>query len=382
MDIPQELKTLFSYIDSKKDHFIDNLREAVAIPSVSAWPENRGDIVKMINWTAKKLEELGTEVEICDVNELVRIISNITDMKHQAKNESDVKIPPVLLGILGKDKNKKTVCVYGHLDVQPARKEDGWNTEPFVLTEKDGRLYGRGATDDKGPVLGWIHALQAYKNTKQEFPVNLKSQMLLGLLELLRNNSPKMDIPQELKTLFSYIDSKKDHFIDNLREAVAIPSVSAWPENRGDIVKMINWTAKKLEELGTEVEICDVNELVRIISNITDMKHQAKNESDVKIPPVLLGILGKDKNKKTVCVYGHLDVQPARKEDGWNTEPFVLTEKDGRLYGRGATDDKGPVLGWIHALQAYKNTKQEFPVNLKVGLIVIAYYLLFCGLYS
>jgi nonspecific dipeptidase len=53
------------------------------------------------------------------------------------------------------------------------------------------------------------------------------------------------------------------------------------------------------------------------------------------------------------------------QEDGWDTEPFVLTEKNGKLYGRGATDDKGPVLGWIHALQAYQECGIELPVNFK-----------------
>lgn len=54
--------------------------------------------------------------------------------------------------------------------------------------------------------------------------------------------------------------------------------------------------------------------------------------------------------------------------DGWDTEPFVLTEKDGKLYGRGSTDDKGPVLAWINCLEAMKELGQEVPINLKVSL--------------
>ena len=60
-----------------------------------------------------------------------------------------IPLPPLVFGNLGDDPKKKTVLIYGHLDVQPALKGDGWNTEPFVLTEVDGKLYGRGATDDK-----------------------------------------------------------------------------------------------------------------------------------------------------------------------------------------------------------------------------------------
>lgn len=61
------------------------------------------------------------------------------------------------------DPKKKTTCIYGHLDVQPANLSDGWNTEPFELVEKDGKLFGRGSTDDKGPVLCWLHAIETYQ---------------------------------------------------------------------------------------------------------------------------------------------------------------------------------------------------------------------------
>lgn len=53
------------------------------------------------------------------------------------------------------------------------------------------------------------------------------------------------------------------------------------------------------------------------------------------------------------------------KSDGWDFEPFKLTEHDGKLYGRGSTDDKGPVLDWINAIEVYKELGQDIPVNLK-----------------
>lgn len=106
------------------------------------------------------------------------------------------------------------------------------------------------------------------------------------------------------------------------------------------------------------------------------------------MPPVLLGSLGNDPHKNTICLYGHLDVQPADISDGWDSEPFILSERNGKLYGRGSTDDKGPVLGWLHAIEAFQNTNVDIPVNLKVKkhkqLTVMLYgvYTIFIGVLS
>lgn len=116
---------------------------------------------------------------------------------------------------------------------------------------------------------------------------------------------------------------------------------------------MVQWTASRLEALGVSTELRELG---------TQTLHDGKT---IPLPPVLLGSYGNDPNKKTVLIYGHLDVQPALKEDGWDTEPFVLTEKNGKLYGRGSSDDKGPVICWIHALEAYKALKIDVPVNVK-----------------
>ena len=70
--------------------------------------------------------------------------------------------------------------------------------------------------------------------------------------------------------------------------------------------------------------------------------------------------------QKTLLVYGHYDVQPALLEDGWKYPPFELTrdpEGSGKLYGRGSTDDKGPVLGWLNVLEAHQKLGLELPVS-------------------
>jgi len=168
-----------------------------------------------------------------------------------------------------------------------------------------------------------------------------------------RNFRMSENIPETLQKLFAKIEENRDSYIKNLSEAVAIKSVSAWPETRDEIVRMVHWVGDKLKDLGAEIEYVDVG-----TQTLPDGKI-------LKLPPVIMGQLGNDPAKKTLLVYGHLDVQPAAREDGWDTEPFVLTEKDGKLYGRGSTDDKGPVLGWLHALQAYKQIQCDIPVNFK-----------------
>ncbi|KAK3886228.1 hypothetical protein Pcinc_009610 [Petrolisthes cinctipes] len=162
-----------------------------------------------------------------------------------------------------------------------------------------------------------------------------------------------MAVPESLTKIFKYIDDNKTRFIDVLREAVAIKSVSAWPETRGEITRQMEWAKAKLEALGAQCSLKDIG------------TQTMPDGQKIGLPPVLLGQLGKDPKKKTVCLYGHLDVQPALKTDGWDTEPFVLIEKDGKLYGRGSTDDKGPVIGWIHAIEAFQKTGQNVPVNIK-----------------
>jgi cytosolic nonspecific dipeptidase len=154
--------------------------------------------------------------------------------------------------------------------------------------------------------------------------------------------------------IFEYIDKHQDTFVERLKHAVEIPSVSAWAKTRGEVVRMVQHVATELKEkFGATVELCEVGE---------ETLHDG---SKIPLPPVLLGQLGTDPAKKTILLYGHLDVQPADIKDGWDTEPFTLVEKNGNLYGRGSTDDKGPVLGWLNAIEAIKACGQDLPLNIK-----------------
>ncbi|ORX36686.1 putative glutamate carboxypeptidase protein [Kockovaella imperatae] len=177
------------WVDENQSHLIDRLAKAVGIPSVSGNIAYIKDVERMAEFLIEQLTELGVKAETRPVG------------KHQLDGK-EVDLPPVVIGHIGNDPNKKTLLIYGHYDVQPALKEDGWKFDPFTLTvdpEGSGKLYGRGSTDDKGPVLGWLNALEAHKETGTELPVNLK-MIFEGMEE---NGSDGLD---------KFIESEKDKF--------------------------------------------------------------------------------------------------------------------------------------------------------------------------
>ncbi|KAI9789113.1 MAG: hypothetical protein M1816_006363 [Peltula sp. TS41687] len=155
----------------------------------------------------------------------------------------------------------------------------------------------------------------------------------------------------QLDAYLKQVDNLSDHFIERLRKAVAIPSVSSESDRRNDVFRMGDFLASELQALGAEVEKRPLG--------------KEPNREHLELPPVIMARYGQDKNKRTILVYGHYDVQPAQKEDGWATEPFELSvDEKGRMFGRGSTDDKGPVLGWLNAIEAHQKAGIEFPVSL------------------
>lgn len=142
-----------------------------------------------------------------------------------------------------------------------------------------------------------------------------------------------------------YLDREQERFVSELIEFVSIPSVSAKPENAPDVQRAAEWVARRLAAAG--VEHIDI---------LPTAGH-----------PVVLGDwLHAGPDRPTVLVYGHFDVQPAEPFELWSSPPFAPEVRDGKLWGRGATDDKGGMFIPIVAIEAMLKTGGRLPVNLKV----------------
>ena len=142
-----------------------------------------------------------------------------------------------------------------------------------------------------------------------------------------------------------YATENGDRFLDQLEELLRIPSVSADKTNHTDDVKRAaKWLIDDMERIG--------------LDNIEMI------EMDGHHPLIYAEWMGAGQDAPTVLVYGHYDVQPAAMEDGWTTKPFEPVIKDGKIYARGASDDKGQMFAQLKAAEALIAT-DSCPVNLK-----------------
>eukprot|EP00529_Nitzschia_sp_RCC80_P036473 CAMPEP_0113500620 /NCGR_PEP_ID=MMETSP0014_2-20120614/32442_1 /TAXON_ID=2857 /ORGANISM="Nitzschia sp." /LENGTH=195 /DNA_ID=CAMNT_0000395001 /DNA_START=230 /DNA_END=813 /DNA_ORIENTATION=- /assembly_acc=CAM_ASM_000159 len=182
----------FDLVDEHQDKFIQQLGDVVKIKSVSSQlPSSLPEIEAMMSWVQQFIRDELDGMDSTDIN--VRLVSNPASTANR-------QLPSILLAEFMVDPALKTVCCYGHLDVQPAsQEEDGWDTDPWTLTELGGKLYGRGSTDDKGPALSWLWVIWLHKLLDQKLPVNIK--LLFegmeefgseGLFEVIREESKRV----------------------------------------------------------------------------------------------------------------------------------------------------------------------------------------------
>ncbi|MFF5263225.1 dipeptidase [Actinomadura viridis] len=189
MDVPQ-------YIEANRERFFADLKEWLAIPSISGDPAHHGDVRRSAEWFAAHLRAVGfPTVEVWET----------------------AGLPAVFAEWPAADPAAPSVVVYGHHDVQPVEPLGEWETDPFTPLEKGDRLIGRGTSDDKGQVF--FHTLGVQANMAASGasapPVTVK------LLVEGEEESGSLHFPELLRTHRDRLDC----------DAIVISDTSMWSED-------------------------------------------------------------------------------------------------------------------------------------------------------
>ncbi|HKQ59711.1 MAG TPA: dipeptidase [Candidatus Polarisedimenticolaceae bacterium] len=146
-----------------------------------------------------------------------------------------------------------------------------------------------------------------------------------------------------MSALAQTVKALQSQHLEGLQDLLRIPSVSTDPSHAGDVRRAAEWVRARMIAAGcTRAELHDTP------------RH-----------PIVYGEWLGAPGRPTILVYGHYDVQPVDPVAEWHTPPFEPTVRDGRLYARGASDDKGQFLIHVNALEAHLRTTGSCPVNVK-----------------
>lgn len=147
-----------------------------------------------------------------------------------------------------------------------------------------------------------------------------------------------------MEKVIKYIEDNRDLFVDELKEFLKIPSVSTNPENVKDVRNCAEYVKKQLIKIGME----NVN------------IHETPGH------PIVFGEwLKAGKDKPTILIYGHYDVQPVDPVDLWTDPPFEPTIRGENIYARGSADDKGQVFIHMKSIESHLKNNGKLPVNIK-----------------
>lgn len=141
----------------------------------------------------------------------------------------------------------------------------------------------------------------------------------------------------------NYFKEHREEHLNQLKELLRFPSISALSEHKKDVLACAEFIAEQCRYIGFE--------------NVKLM--------ETKGNPVVYGDWLHAPGKPTVLVYGHYDVQPVDPLELWETPPFEPSERDGKLYARGSSDDKGQVFMHLKSFEALFKTTGTLPVNVK-----------------
>lgn len=147
----------------------------------------------------------------------------------------------------------------------------------------------------------------------------------------------------QLEKLDAYFTSNREQHLEQLKDFLRIPSISALSEHKADMQKAAEWLKDSFQQAGLENLSID----------------------ETAGHPVVYGDWLHAEGKPTILFYGHYDVQPVDPLNLWESGPFEPEIRDNKLYARGASDDKGQVFMHVKAVEALMNENGSLPVNVK-----------------
>ncbi|RMD48098.1 MAG: dipeptidase [Ignavibacteria bacterium] len=146
-----------------------------------------------------------------------------------------------------------------------------------------------------------------------------------------------------MEKVLNFINDNRANYVEQLKDYLRIPSVSTSPEHKKDMLACAKFVVDQLKEAGVK----------------KTKIYKTKGH------PIVYGEWISSPKKPTVLIYGHYDVQPVDPIELWDSPPFEPVVKDGKIYARGANDNKGQNFVHIKSVEAYKKSVGELPVNVK-----------------
>lgn len=149
-----------------------------------------------------------------------------------------------------------------------------------------------------------------------------------------------------MEKIVQYLKDHHEESIEELKEYIRFPSVSAQPSKHGkDIIDCANWIESHCRSIGLEV------------------KQYPTTGNPIIVAEVPESLVENSEEAQKILLYGHYDVQPPEPFELWTTPPFDPTIRDGHIYARGASDNKGQHFSHLKALEAYLKTGTKLPCH-------------------
>lgn len=149
-----------------------------------------------------------------------------------------------------------------------------------------------------------------------------------------------------MNAILDHINTRRDDSINQLKQLLAIPSISALPEHADDVRRCAEWCRAEMARIGLDK-----------VQLFETPGH-----------PIVYGEWLGAPGAPTLLFYGHYDVQPVDPLDLWETPPFEASVREGAIYARGAADDKGQIFMHLKAIEAHLAAGGRLPLNVKVLL--------------